>query len=96
KKHFKPLTVKAHFNNPYITLKPEYQTPQIPLFPQITDKRLIYKPKKPLYSSPSTQSSLPQPQIQYQHKRSPSIYLPFHLVHPRRILDDDPQFIIWT
>ncbi|WP_398574627.1 class I tRNA ligase family protein [Staphylococcus epidermidis] len=91
-----PLPVPRDFNNPYITLTPQYQAPQITLFPQIPHKPFIYKPKKPLYSSPSTQSSLPQPQIQYHHKPSPSIYLPFHLEDSERRLHSHPQFIICT
>ncbi|WP_145447498.1 class I tRNA ligase family protein, partial [Staphylococcus epidermidis] len=56
----------------------------------------IYKPKKPVYCSPSTQSSLAQPHIEYHDKPSPSIYLPFDLKDSKRKVDSDPQFIIST
>ncbi|WP_145369273.1 class I tRNA ligase family protein, partial [Staphylococcus epidermidis] len=74
----------------YITLTPQYQPPQITLFPQIPHKPFIYKPKKPLYWSPSSQSSLAQADIQYHHKRSPSIYLPFHLKESKGKLHSHP------
>ncbi len=46
KKDFKRLGVRGDFNNPYITLTPEYEAAQIRLFGEMADKGLIYKGKK--------------------------------------------------
>ncbi|MDW4421081.1 isoleucine--tRNA ligase [Staphylococcus saprophyticus] len=96
KKDFKRLGVKGDFNNPYITLKPEYEAAQIRLFGEMADKGLIYKGKKPVYWSPSSESSLAEAEIEYQDKRSPSIYVAFDVIDGKGIVDDDAQFIIWT
>ncbi|PHK50666.1 isoleucine--tRNA ligase [Staphylococcus edaphicus] len=96
KKDFKRLGVKGDFNNPYITLQPEYEAAQIRLFGEMADKGLIYKGKKPVYWSPSSESSLAEAEIEYQDKRSPSIYVAFDVKDGKGIVDDDAKFIIWT
>ncbi|MEB6169697.1 isoleucine--tRNA ligase [Staphylococcus pseudoxylosus] len=96
KKDFKRLGIKGDFNDPYITLKPEYEAAQIRLFGEMADKGLIYKGKKPVYWSPSSESSLAEAEIEYQDKRSPSIYVAFDVKDGKGIVDPDAKFIIWT
>ncbi|AWI44861.1 isoleucine--tRNA ligase [Staphylococcus nepalensis] len=96
KKDFKRLGVKGDFVNPYITLKPEYEAAQIRLFGEMADKGLIYKGKKPVYWSPSSESSLAEAEIEYQDKRSPSIYVAFDVKDGKGIVDEDAKFVIWT
>src|SRR5699024_2710172 len=96
KKDFKRLGVNGDFENPYITLKPEYEAAQIRLFGEMADKGLIYKGKKPVYWSPSSESSLAEAEIEYQDKRSPSIYVAFDVKDDKGVVDSDAKFIIWT
>lgn len=96
KKDFKRLGVKGDFADPYITLKPEYEAAQIRLFGEMADKGLIYKGKKPVYWSPSSESSLAEAEIEYQDKRSPSIYVAFDVKDSKGIVDEDAKFVIWT
>ncbi|MEB7746223.1 isoleucine--tRNA ligase [Staphylococcus equorum] len=96
KKDFKRLGVKGDFDNPYITLKPEYEAAQIRLFGEMADKGLIYKGKKPVYWSPSSESSLAEAEIEYQDKRSASIYVAFDVKDGKGVVDSDAKFIIWT
>ncbi|BCU52085.1 isoleucyl-tRNA synthetase [Staphylococcus auricularis] len=96
KKDFKRLGVSGDFDNPYITLKPEYEAAQLRLFGEMADKGLIYKGKKPVYWSPSSESSLAEAEIEYHDKRSPSIYVAFDVRDSKGVVDEDAQFIIWT
>ncbi|EGQ3174893.1 isoleucine--tRNA ligase [Staphylococcus pseudintermedius] len=96
KKDFLRLGVNGDFDNPYITLKPEYEAAQIRLFGEIADKGLIYKGKKPVYWSPSSESSLAEAEIEYHDKRSASIYVAFDVKDSKGIVADDAKFIIWT
>ncbi|EHD0781373.1 isoleucine--tRNA ligase [Staphylococcus pseudintermedius] len=96
KKDFLRLGVNGDFNNPYITLKPEYEAAQIRLFGEMADKGLIYKGKKPVYWSPSSESSLAEAEIEYHDKRSASIYVAFDVKDSKGIVADDAKFIIWT
>ena len=96
KKDFKRLGVNGDFNDPYITLKPEYEAAQIRLFGEMADRGLIYKGKKPVYWSPSSESSLAEAEIEYHDKRSPSIYVAFDVKDGKGVVDEDAKFIIWT
>ncbi|WP_369040825.1 isoleucine--tRNA ligase [Staphylococcus chromogenes] len=96
KKDFKRLGVNGDFDHPYITLKPEYEAAQIRLFGEMADKGLIYKGKKPVYWSPSSESSLAEAEIEYHDKRSASIYVAFAVKDAKGTVDEDAKFIIWT
>ena len=96
KKDFKRLGVSGDFDNPYITLKPEYEAAQLRLFGEMAAKGLIYKGLKPVYWSPSSESSLAEAEIEYHDKRSPSIYVAFDVKDGKNVVDEDAQFIIWT
>ncbi|EKO8579182.1 isoleucine--tRNA ligase [Staphylococcus pseudintermedius] len=96
KKDFLRLGVNGDFDNPYITLKPEYEAAQTRLFGEMADKGLIYKGKKPVYWSPSSESSLAEAEIEYHDKRSASIYVAFDVKDSKGIVADDAKFIIWT
>ncbi|REI11719.1 isoleucine--tRNA ligase [Staphylococcus felis] len=96
KKDFQRLGVNGDFENPYITLKPEYEAAQIRVFGEMAEKGLIYKGKKPVYWSPSSESSLAEAEIEYHDKRSASIYVAFDVKDGKDIVDEDAKFIIWT
>lgn len=96
KKDFERLGINGDFQNPYITLKPEFEAAQIRLFGEMADKGLIYKGKKPVYWSPSSESSLAEAEIEYHDKRSASIYVAFDVKDGKGVVDEDAKFIIWT
>ena len=54
------------------------------------------KGKKPVYWSPSSESSLAEAEIEYHDKRSASIYVAFDVKGGKGIVDNDAKFIIWT
>lgn len=96
KADFRRLGVNGDWDNPYITLKPEFEAAQIRVFGEMAAKGLIYKGKKPVYWSPSSESSLAEAEIEYQDKKSPSIYVAFNVVDGKGVVDEDAAFIIWT
>ncbi|UXR74695.1 isoleucine--tRNA ligase [Staphylococcus sp. IVB6238] len=96
KADFRRLGVNGDFDNPYITLKPEYEAAQIRVFGEMADRGLIYKGKKPVYWSPSSESSLAEAEIEYHDKRSASIYVAFDVKDSKGVVDEDAKFIIWT
>ncbi|MBM7578427.1 isoleucine--tRNA ligase [Jeotgalibacillus terrae] len=93
---FKRIGVRGDWDNPYITLNPEYEAEQIRVFGEMAKKGYIYKGKKPVYWSPSSESALAEAEIEYQDKRSPSIYVSFDVKDGKGKLDEDTAFIIWT
>lgn len=93
---FKRLGVRGDWENPYVTLKPEYEAQQIKVFGEMAKKGYIYKGLKPVYWSPSSESALAEAEIEYKDKRSPSIYVGFKVIDGKGVLDTDTQIVIWT
>lgn len=93
---FKRLGVRGDWENPYITLKPEFEAEQIKVFGEMAKKGYIYKGLKPVYWSPSSESALAEAEIEYKDKRSPSIYVAFPVKDGKGVLDTDTKIVIWT
>src|SRR5690606_18242911 len=69
---------------------------QIKVFGEMAKKGYIYKGLKPVYWSPSSESALAEAEIEYQDKRSPSIYVAFPIKDGKSVLEGDEKIIIWT
>jgi isoleucyl-tRNA synthetase len=93
---FKRLGVRGEWENPYITLKPAYEAQQIKVFGEMAKKGYIYKGLKPVYWSPSSESALAEAEIEYQDKKSPSIFVGFKVKSGNGVLADDVEIVIWT
>ncbi|MBB6455048.1 isoleucyl-tRNA synthetase [Salirhabdus euzebyi] len=93
---FKQLGVRGDWDNPYITLDKDYEAAQIEVFGEMAKKGYIYKGLKPVYWSPSSESALAEAEIEYQDKRSPSIYVAFNVVDGKGVLNGDEKIVIWT
>ncbi|KGX93244.1 isoleucyl-tRNA synthetase [Pontibacillus halophilus JSM 076056 = DSM 19796] len=93
---FKQLGVRGDWDNPYVTLTKEYEAAQIKVFGEMANNGYIYKGKKPVYWSPSSESALAEAEIEYHDKRSASIYVGFNVKDGKGVLSGDETFIIWT
>lgn len=93
---FKRLGIAGEWDNPYITLTPDYEAAEIRVFGKMAEKGYIYKGLKPIYWSPSSESSLAEAEVEYKDVKSPSIFVAFKVKEGKGILDTDTSFIIWT
>jgi len=93
---FKRLGVRGDWENPYVTLKPEYEARQIRVFGEMAKKGYIYKGLRCVYWSPSSETALADAEIEYKDKRSPSIYVSFQVKDGKGQLDTDTGVVIWT
>ncbi|MET3728813.1 isoleucyl-tRNA synthetase [Fictibacillus halophilus] len=96
REQFKRLGVRGDWDNPYITLDKGYEARQIEVFGEMAKRDLIYKGLKPVYWSPSSESALAEAEIEYQDKRSASIYVAFDVKDGKGVLDADEKLVIWT
>ncbi|MET3698060.1 Isoleucyl-tRNA synthetase [Bacillus oleivorans] len=96
REQFKRLGVRGNWENPYITLHPEYEARQIQVFGEMAKKGYIYKGLKPVFWSPSNESALAEAEIEYHDKRSPSIYVGFKVVDGKGVLEEGTEIVIWT
>ncbi|MDE1547925.1 isoleucine--tRNA ligase [Jeotgalibaca caeni] len=93
---FKRLGINGEWNNPYVTLTPDYEEAEIRVFGKMAEKGYIYKGLKPIYWSPSSESSLAEAEIEYKDVKSPSIYVAFPVKDGKGVVDADASFVIWT
>lgn len=96
KADFKRLGVTGDWDHPYLTLTPDYEAAQLRVFGQMADKGYIYKGLKPIYWSPSSESSLAEAEIEYKDVTSPSIYVAFKVRDGKGVLSDKAELVIWT
>ncbi|MFZ2671675.1 MAG: isoleucine--tRNA ligase, partial [Enterococcus aquimarinus] len=93
---FKRLGVSGDWDNPYITLTPDFEAAEIRVFGKMAEKGYIYKGLKPIYWSPSSESSLAEAEIEYKDVKSASIYVAFQVKDGKGLLSEDTAFVIWT
>ncbi len=96
KEEFQRLGVRADWDDPYITLKPDYEAVQIGIFGTMAQKGYIYKGMKPVYWCPSCETALAEAEIEYDDHKSPSIYVKFDVKDGKGTLPQDAKIIIWT
>lgn len=93
---FKRLGVSGEWDNPYLTLQPEYEAAQLRVFGKMAEKGYIYKGLKPIYWSPSSESSLAEAEVEYHDVVSPSIYVAFKVRDSKGVVPETAEFVIWT
>lgn len=93
---FKRLGVRGDWENPYITLVPSYEAAQIRVFGEMANRGYIYKDKKSVYWSPTSESALAEAEIEYKDKQSASIYVAFAVKDGKGVLPEDASVVIWT
>lgn len=98
KEGFKRLGILGNWDNPYITLRPEYEAEQLKVFKEIYENGYIYKGLKPVYWSPTTETALAEAEIEYKDLTSHSIYVKFE--GEKDLTDklgvDEASILIWT
>ncbi len=75
---FKRYGVWGDWDEPYLTLQPEYEAAQIRVFGDMVLKGHIYRGKKPVHWSPSSRTALAEAELEYPENHvSKSIYVGF-------------------
>ena len=86
----------ADYDHPYLTLHKSFEANQIDVFASMAMDGLIYKGKKPVYWSYSSESALAEAEIEYYDVKSPTIFVTFDVKDSKGILNGDEKFVIWT
>lgn len=102
RKQFQRLGVWGDFENPYLTLKPEFEARQVEIFGDMYNKGYIYKGLKPVYWCPDCQTALAEAEIEYENDPCHSIYVKFRVTDDKGKFSsmgldlDKTYFVIWT
>ncbi len=86
----------ADYDNPYITLKKEFEARQIRSFAKMALDGMIYQGLKPIYWSPYQETAIADSEIVYIDRKDPTIYVAFTVKDGKGILEGDEKFVIWT
>ncbi len=84
---FKRLGVLGRWNDPYLTMSPEYEAVIAQAFVDFLHQGYIYKGLKPVHWCIKDRTALAEAEVEYEDNASPSIYVRFPLVSDPANLD---------
>jgi len=88
---FKRLGVRGDWENPYLTLEPEYEARVLSVLKKLVEDGNVYREKKPIYWCPHCKTALAEAEVEYRDHTSPSIYVKFPMKG-----EDNTYILIWT
>ncbi|MFH0793678.1 MAG: isoleucine--tRNA ligase, partial [bacterium] len=101
REEFKRLGVGGKWDEPYLTMSPEYEVGILKTLRTLVEKGLVYRGFKPVYWCPIFQTALAEAEIEYNEQHvSPSIHVRFPLQKPESVAAlnglPKPSIVIWT
>lgn len=97
REEFKRLGVFGEWENPYLTLDPEYEGDIIQTFGKLALSGYIYQTFKPIFWCINCETALAEAEIEYYDITSPSIYVKFKIIDDKgNGFEDNTYFLIWT
>ncbi len=101
---FKRLGVWGNWDEPYLTINPEFEAEQIRVFGEMFKKGYVEKGLKPVYWCASCETALAEAEVEYADHTSTSIYVRFKFdtestAKINKIVDlegKDAYAVIWT
>ena len=91
---FRRLGVLGDWDNPYLTLLPEYEADIVRVFATLVEKGLVYQSKKPVQWSYGAQTALAEAEVEYEEVKDPAVFVKFPIVTGN--LADQSSLVIWT
>ena len=100
KRDFIRLGILGRWEEPYITMNPEYQATEVRELGRIFERGIVYRGKKPVYWCIFCSTAEAEAEVEYSEKKDPSIYVKFEIENPEGLLpflkDRKVYAIIWT
>jgi isoleucyl-tRNA synthetase len=98
---FSRLGILGEWENPYLTMSPEYEAMTARLFGKFLERGYVYKGLRPVYWCIHDQTALAEAEVEYKEHTSPSIYVKFPLVSDLSEIDANLKdknifVVIWT
>jgi isoleucyl-tRNA synthetase len=98
---FKRLGCVGQWEDPYLTVAPDYEATIVRQLAQFRERGLIYRDKKPVHWCTFHRTALAEAEVEYEDHVSPSIYVRFPLVEDLgradpRLADRKAALVIWT
>ncbi len=98
---FSRLGILGEWENPYLTMSPEYEAATARLFGKFLERGYVYKGLRPVYWCIHDQTALAEAEVEYKEHTSPSVYVKFPLVSDLSEIDANLKdknifVVIWT
>ncbi len=88
---FQRLGVLGDWENPYLTLRKEYEAEELRLFANLVEQGFVYRGRKPVYWSIPCRTALAEAEVEYKDHASQSVYVKFPVVGLPGV-----SIVIWT
>ncbi|MEO6437364.1 MAG: class I tRNA ligase family protein, partial [Tepidisphaeraceae bacterium] len=85
---FQRLGILGEWDNPYLTMTPDYEADTLEVFARFVEAGLVYKQLKPVPWSVSNQTALADAELEYQDVEDASVYVEFPIA--------DAHLLVWT
>lgn len=95
RQQFIRLGVFADWQNPYLTLTPDYEEGIITSLATLVEKGYIYRGLKPVNWCCKCETALAEAEVEYEDHTSPSIFVAFRY-EDNVLLGKNGAFVIWT
>ena len=95
RKEFERLGIFGDWDNPYLTLKPEYEKAVVASFNKLAKDGFIYRGLKPINWCAKCETALAEAEVEYEDHVSPSIYVKFKTAPSASSLEP-AAFLVWT
>jgi isoleucyl-tRNA synthetase len=98
KEQFRRLGILADWENPYLTLLPEYEAEEVRELARCLERGIMYRGEKPVYWCPTLQTALADTEVEYHTHTSHSVYVKFPLKGAEKFgsFVKPVSIVIWT
>ncbi len=103
REQFQRLGILGEWNNPYLTMSPEYEAQTLEVFARFVEEGLVYKQLKPVPWSIENQTALADAELEYADVKDKSVYVLFEIEDPSILgslvqLEEDVPLclMVWT
>ncbi len=102
-KQLQRLGTIADYDNPYLSMTPDYEAGVLEIFAKLVERGLVYRALKPVHWSIENQTALADAELEYYERKDRSIYILFEIENPEDMpsslnvpVGSKPTLMIWT
>jgi len=95
---FKRLGILGDWDNPYLTMSPEYESGTLDLFGDLVEGGYVTRGLRPIHWCVNCRTALAEAELEYAQKTSPSIHVRFAVTEGdlARVGGEATDVVIWT
>ena len=101
------LLTLADYDNPYLTMQPEYEAATLEVLAGLLEQGLVYRALKPVHWSIENETALAEAELEYEDREDISVYVDFEAADAAAVYkafglaeaerpEQTPSFMIWT